>query len=91
MIQWIGWIGAASGKDLPLISLTTPPVFGFATNKKLISLQSPGKLIRSAAVRVDGMEAHTFPDKWALFDSDVKLMTIKRWWLLPDNMETVGR
>ena len=42
-------VRAASGEELLLISLTTPPVFGFATNKKLISLQSQQKLMRSRA------------------------------------------
>ena len=41
-------VSAASGEELLLISLTTP-VFGFATNKKLISLQSQQKLMRSRA------------------------------------------
>ena len=42
-------VRAASGEELLLISLTTPTVFGFATNKKLISLQSQQKLMRSRA------------------------------------------
>ena len=101
LIQWKGWIGLwAQHLAKSCYSSHWPPsVFGFATNKKLISLQSQEKLMRSRAQLLDEFAVggisfqwkHLVCDKCALFDSDVKLMSIKRWLLPLHDMETEGR
>ena len=55
-IQWTGWIGwrARHLAKSCYSSHWPPPVFGFATNKKLISLQSQENLMRSWTQLVDG-------------------------------------